>query len=272
MSIVLKGQKIEIPGLVTRSYLDGIPHIKLITDHSPRTRWLQMICAHTHHGTKGKLLPGVGPDTTIDDALARYQVNTKLCVSWDYTVDQNGDVTVQSDPTKTCSWQAGQSGINNRSLGLEMVQTRTGDVYEGQIGKTVLLIDALTALLGIQRVIVWDSSKNAPKTGIVKRLQEDGGIDFVGILGHRNCSKDRGPGDPGDYLFLALKAAGYETFDLDKQEDLKAWKERQKALGIPEADCDGIPGPKTLAALKAAGHKHGMYVRRPIDDLLNPLP
>jgi hypothetical protein len=71
-------------------------------------------------------------------------------------------------------------------------------------------------------------------------------------------------------MYLALQRAGYECFDLDEQEDLKVWKDRQKALGIPVAECDGVPGPKTMEALKAKGHKFGMWVHRPIDDILVP--
>jgi hypothetical protein len=268
MSIVINGKKIEVPGLKTTSHLDGVAHIKYMTDCNPRKQTIRMIIAHTHKGIKGKLLPGTGPNSTTDDALARYQNNTGRHVSWDYTIDKNGDVIAQSDPAKTVAWHAGQHGVNERSLGFEIVQNEDGSVYEGQIDKVVLLIDALTALLGIQRQIVWDSSKGSPKVGIEKRLQMDGGADFVGVAGHRNTSRDRGPGDPGDYLFLALQKAGYECFDLSKGEDLKVWKDRQRALGIPETECDGIPLKKTVEALKQAGHKHGLWVKRPVDDLL----
>lgn len=267
MSIIYNDKRIQVPGLETRSFLDGISWIKAITDFNPRKSPANKIVAHTHDGVKGKVLPGNGPNSTIDDALARYQVNTERMVSWDYTVDTNGAVTVQSDPAKVYSWQAGFPLMNSRSVGFEMIQTSKGDLYQGQLEKTVLLIDALTAIMGIQRQIVWNSSKNCPRVGVVKRLQS-GGTDFIGILGHRNCSADRGPGDPGDHLFYALKAAGYECFDLDNKEDLLAWTERQKNLGIPLAECDGIPGPKTVAALKAAGKKHGLWVSRPIDSLI----
>lgn len=266
MSIVIGNKKIEIPGLKTVSFLDNIAGVKEINHSSARHESIHMIVAHTHKGIPGKLLPGYGPNSTVDDALIRYQVTTDRLVSWDYTIDKNGDVTAQSDPLKVFSWQA--TVVNPRALGFEMIQNENGDLYEGEVEKAVLLIDALTALLGVQRQICWDSSKGAPKTGIVKRLQEDAGQNVVGIVGHRNISRDRGPGDPGDHIFAALKAAGYEFFDLDKQEDLKVWKQRQKDLGIPAENCDGIALKGTVAALKAAGHKHGMYISRPIDDLL----
>lgn len=265
MSIVIGNKKIEIPGLKTVSFLDGVPSVKEINHSSARHESIHMIVAHTHKGIHGQLLTGMGPNSTVDDALIHYQVTTDRAVSWDYTVDKNGDVTAQSDPLRVFSWQA--TVVNPRSLGFEMIQNENGDTYEGEVAQAVLLIDALTALLGIQRQICWDSSHGTPKQGVVKRLQ-DGGQDVVGIVGHRNISTDRGPGDPGDYIFAALKAAGYEFFDLDKAEDTKIWKARQQALGIPVASCDGIPMKGTVAALKAAGHKNGLWVKRPIDDLL----
>jgi hypothetical protein len=267
MSLIINGKKVDVPGLEVHSWLDGPSWIKEITDFSHRSKSIRLIICHTHKGIKGNLLPGSGPGSSVASALVRYQTNTDRSVSWDYTIDNNGVVYCQNDPTKKVSWQAGS--VNAVSLGFELVQNDNGDVYEVQIEKAVLLIDALTALLGIQRQIAWDRSGNKPKVTVCPRL-ESGGSDVVGIAGHRNQTKNRGAGDPGDHIYLALQKAGYECFDLNDGEDLKAWKERQKALGFPDAECDGIPGPKTVAALKAAGKKHGMWVSRPIDALLQP--
>lgn len=262
MSVIINGKQINIPGLNSVSYLDGIKWLKQVTDFNHRSESIRMITAHTHKGIKGNVLPGLGPNTTIDEANARYQVNTDRTVSYDYGIDQNGDVSCQNDPVKKYTWHAGS--VNPRSLGFELIQTANGDLYEGQIQATVLFIDALTALLGIQRQIPWDRARNAPKVGVVARIAS-GGQDVVGIIGHRNQTTNKGPGDPGDALFLALRDAGYECFDMDKGEDQKAWKERQRALGIK---ADGDPLKATVQALKNAGHKHGMWVKRPIDDLL----
>jgi len=264
MSLIIAGKKIEVPGLVVHDWQTGPSWIKEITDFYPRSHPVHLIICHTHKGKVGKLLPGMGPGSSVASALVRYQTNTARSVSWDYTIDTNGEVFCQNDPTKKVSWQAGS--VNGISLGFEMVQLESGELYEGQIEKVVLLIDALTLELGIQRQICWDKAHNKPKITVCPRLAS-GGDDVVGIAGHRNQTNNRGPGDPGDHIFFALQRAGYECFDLTIGEDLQVWKDRQKSLGIR---ADGVPGPNTLAALKAAGHKNGLWVKRPVDDLLKP--
>lgn len=86
---------------------------------------------------------------------------------------------------------------------------------------------------------------------------------MVGIYGHRECSSARGRGDPGDRIMEMLIDVGYEPLDFDADEDLERWKGRQRNLGC--LSVDGIPGPKTCAALRDIGHRHGLLVSRPGD-------
>lgn len=260
MTIIINKQKYEIPDLKTKSWEDNVSWVKYITDKSPRTKPIKNIVLHTHEGIVSKLLSGCGPDSKTDEALARYQVNTERQVSWDYTVDLNGDVICQNDPVMNYSWQAGQ--FNPSSLGIEMVQqTKDGIryLYEEQINKTVLLLDFLTAALGIQRQIAWKDG-NPVLTQVQRIINKN---DFVGIVGHVQLTRDRGAGDPGEHIFNALKAAGYECFNLSINEDIEIWKQRQSSLGMN--DCDGIPGKRTVEELKAKGYKNGLLVQRPID-------
>ena len=277
MSIVFDGVKQEVPGVNSICWDDKNSKVKYVTDKTERKRRIRVIVCHTHHGVLSDLVPGVGPNTTIDESLAKYQVSTDRYVSWDYTVDLNGDVTWQNDPAKHYTWQAGD--INDISLGFEMVQQTTktdskgnptrANLYEEQIKKSVLMIDFLTAKMGIQRQIPWDKKKDKPVAGTLKRLAEENCVDFVGIVGHRNLTGERGPGDPGDAIFYALRDAGYELVDVSSKEDIEVWKDRQKnLLQMGAAEADGIPLDKTVQALKAKGYKHGMLIKRPIDDLI----
>lgn len=274
MSIIFNSKKYEIQGLNTKSWQDGYKNIKYITDKTKRSRAIRMIVIHTHEGIISNLVAGGGRDSTVDETLARYQTNTERSVSWDYTVDMNGDVICQNDPCIDFSWQAGN--VNGFSLGIEMVQDKDPTnsskrvLYSKEIEKTVLLIDTLTAALGIQRQIPWNKKQNKPNLKQIKRLSssEGSGDDLVGIIGHVNITSERGPGDPGDHIFFALRDAGYECFDMDSSEDVNVWKQRQISFGMNEKDCDGIPLNKTVLTLKSKGFKNGMYIQRPIDSII----
>jgi len=276
MTIVLNGLRQEVPGIKSESWLDGNPKIKYITDKDPRNRRIRGIVAHTHEGLSGNLLDGFGPNTTLDERLAMYQVSTDRYVSWDYTIDLNGDITWQNDPAVDCSWHA--YPVNRLTLGFEMIQQVrknaagqmiAGDLYRGQIEKAVLMIDFLTAKLKIQRQIPWDTTLNRPDSRVLDRLKTSGGCgeDVVGVYGHRNITSQKPAGDPGDAIYLALKDAGYELFDYALEQDKTAWKARQQMLGMPASDCDGVALTKTVAALESHGHKFGLWVKRPSDDL-----
>lgn len=269
MTIPINNKDYDVPGLDTISWKDGVySWVKHITDKSPRNRAIKNIIAHTNEGLNSVLEQGFGPSTTIAENLVRYQVNTERQVSWDYTIDRNGTVYVQNDPVINYSWQAGF--VNPSSVGFELVQVKREDgkrvLWSGQIDKTVLLIDFLTATLGIQRQIAWDKSNNKPCLTQIQRVIDSN--NFYGILGHVNLTKDRGRGDPGEHIFNALRDAGYELFDVSLKEDLEVWKERQRSLGLSNAD--GIPGKQTVELIKSSGRsKFGLWVSRPIDQYID---
>lgn len=262
MTIIINTKEYNIPQLTTKSWKDGISWLKYVTDKSSRVKPIKSIVVHTHEGLKSTLIQGCGKPSSTAQALARYQINTERQVSWDYTVDSDGTVLCQNDPVVDYTWQAGS--INPVSLGIEMIQHNengTRSLYSEQIQKTVLLIDFLTAVLGIQRQIPWDKKKDKPVLTQIPRVQSY--KNFYGILGHVQLTKDRGPGDPGDQIFYALRDAGYELFDVDLNEDIEMWKKRQKSLGLVE---DGFPGQDTIKKLKETGNKHGLWIKRLIDD------
>lgn len=270
MSIILNEAKFEIPNVKTTSWLDqeaSVKKINQVTDKNPRATWIRSIVCHTVHGKLGKLLPGKGPEGDLAERYARYQINTQRSVSWDFTCDLDGSWIIQNDPLKFYTWQA--TSVNPHTCGFELVQLDNGDLYEDQIAKAVEFIDFLTAKLGIQRQIPWDIKNNCSPRGIINRIAgSNNGRDVVGIYSHSHQTKNRGYGDCGPWLPAALKKAGYLTFSFDGDDDKAFWKAQQKSLGISEKDCDGIPGPATVRALKASGKAHGMLISRPIDNLI----
>ena len=292
MSIVFDGNQYEIPGVRTVSFLDTVERkIGTKTRVQPafgpaihgklRTEWIRGIVVHTNRGMEaGQIVPG-GKDMGRDIALARYQASSTRVAGWDYTVDTDGSIAVSGDPFDMYTYHAGT--VNSYTVGIEMVQdtNKPWNLYQDGIDSTVLLLDYLTARLGIQRQIMcWDSTSNKFVTGVIpgrlqgpydrksKRNKPPTGGDVVGIYGHRNITTNKGSGDPGNAIFDALRAAGYELMDVGKKQDIEIWKERQKALGLSPDLCNGVPGPETRRALALTGKSYGMWVSRPMDELL----
>lgn len=263
MGIIFKDKNIQIPGLDIKSWLDD-RSIKEVTDKDRRSTWIRAFILHTVHGKLGTVKPGKGPPGPLAERYANYQVNTDRDVSWDYTEDLDGTFLVQNDPSKHYTWQAGSA--NRYTVGMEFVQEQNGDLYSEQLDNGVLFIDAITALFGIQRVIPWDTQADKPITKKIDRLETC--KDFVGVLAHYHQTTNRGPGDPGPHIFYALKAAGYKLFDPRMNEDINFWKAIQRSSGMSVGDSDGIPGPQTRKLLRDTGRKHGMFVPRPIDNLI----
>jgi N-acetylmuramoyl-L-alanine amidase len=146
---------------------------------------------------------------------------------------------------------------NEWSVGHEMKERPGGGVYQATLDAAVEVCLAACRALGIQLQM--------PKLGSytkhpIPRMNEagptPGGPDMVGIFGHRDNTERRGRWDPGDVVFQMLAARGVEQFDFAAGEDLKVWTDRQHVLGLA---ADGVPGPKTVAALKAAGYIDGIW-------------
>jgi hypothetical protein len=141
---------------------------------------------------------------------------------------------------------------NAWSVGYEMKEMPKGEIYQATIDSAVKFTIAACRALGIQ----LQMPKLGSYTGHPIRRMQDGGPDMVGIFGHRDNTERRGKWDPGELVFKALAKAGVEQFDFAHNEDHDVWSMRQKALGLP---ADGVPGPGTLAALKKAGYKDGIF-------------
>jgi len=217
--------------------------------------WVRGIVLHTTHGKYPQTIhPGVG---NAGGALAniKYWNRVPAYASSHLLVDADGRVIQTSDLITEQTWHA--TSVNAVTVGIEIVQGSDGSLFQGQIDTVVHLCDWLTARLGIQRQIPMAYAGKP-----IDRLVH-GGLDVVGVVGHRDQTTNRGRGDPGDLVMDALVAASYERFDMQLGMDLAAWKDRQKFLGFPLASRDGVAGPRVVNALKAKGFVDGIWVRRP---------
>lgn len=273
MAIIVDTVEIEIPGIKTISFRqDGRLRLRFGEDSRRRpARDIRGIVLHTTKGIPGGsdmrqqvIRPGFGPSVDAGLRCSRLWSTSRKNAGAHLVVDFDGAVYCCCDVLLEAAFHAGP--VNTLTIGIEIYQGSSAELYEGQLDTVVRLVDFLTRYFGIQRQVP-ERYRGVP---LSRFSAGDGnnraGRDFYGVYGHRDVSADRGRGDPGSEIFLRLIKAGYEGWDLDAREDVAAWRPRQKALGLGLV-ADGIPGPMTVRALANSGRPHGIWVRRPGDEL-----
>lgn len=272
--LIVGGKEILVPGVNIRNFKDE-PSLALRVgrpdgnnDGKMRTAPVSLIVLHTTKGIPGGsdkreqvIKPGLGPDTKALDRTITYWSTDPTPSGAHMGVDHNGSVACFADLQTVCAYHAGQSEVNNRSIGIEIYQGSNAEIYEGQLDVVRKIVDALTQIFGIQRQIPLDY-RNKP----IPRLSELGGRDLFGVVGHRDVSDQRGKGDPGDAVMAVLANNGYERFDFFSNQDISVWKTRQadiKAKLGRDMYVDGIPGGQTATALKDLGYQYGLWALPP---------
>lgn len=210
MSLVIDGQRIETPGIETVCWLDDPRRAPLVRDGRARRTAPTAVVLHTVTGQPRDpvVLPGLSGPSTRAERYAAYQATTTRDVSWHLTIDTDGTVLQQADLVRWSCWHAGP--VNGWTLGVELVQAPAGALYEGQLTTLVTLLDLVCGRLAIPRRVPV-AAPGVPLRGVARALSGTPGLPpWAGVLGHRNVTSGRGPGDPGDAVFRALLAAGYE--------------------------------------------------------------
>ena len=204
MTLVIDGQRVETPGMETISWLDDakVPRVKDGRRRVPQSA--RAIVLHTVHGKLGPLSDVPSVPSARAERYARYQAGTAREVSWHITVDTDGTIVQSADVAAWTCWHA--TSVNGWTVGIELVQEADGTVYRPQLAAVVALCDLLCARLGIERRV--PARAGVPIVGVVPRLTGTDG-PWSGVFGHRNQTRQRGAGDPGSSVFLALLAAGY---------------------------------------------------------------
>ncbi len=273
MSLIFDGKSVDIPELVSIDFQDN-PKFKLSKrgyHDRPENIWIRGIVIHTRMGIETGLVLSNKADRKWDELVARRWDRSGRMAGAHIAVDADGSYSCMCDIIKHSAHHAGH--VNDFTVGIEMYQGGNGVMYQPTIAATVKIVDVLTRELGIQRQVPVET---APSLRILKggrkpwkksrrlawTMGGKGGEDYTGVYGHRNVTRNRGRGDPGDQIFAELVRLGYEIQSIDNGEDKRAWIARQYKLGVSP---DGIPGPKTRAALEAFGFHRGLYINRPCD-------
>lgn len=259
--VIIDGLPLVVPGIRIRNFHDD-PLITLPReDGTPRTKdEVTLIVLHSTLGAPDQtfrhaqtIIPGLGPSSNAGRALVELWGSDHRCAGAHMAFDFDGMGYCLQDLHRWVTYHA--TTVNRRSIGIEYRQGRArSEFYDGQIFAGACDVDWKTIYFGIQRQIP-KGYRNRP----CKRLAS-GAADFCGVIGHRDQSDDRGAGDPGDAIMASL---GYEAFDLDAGEDLEIWRQRQRWAGMPAAQQDGIPGPKTRGYLIERGFTAGLWALPP---------
>ncbi len=255
------GQLFELPGVTVMGPGD-LPWIRLeARDYRlrPPGTWIRQVMNHT---TWGKwpmpILPGAGPDggeKMIADYWHTSEEGKSQSGGAHIIVDFDGSAVCLVDLALVQAYHATWS--NPFSIGIEMLQTNAGGVYEATLATTVKINRFLCDRFGIPYQVPSRVYDGHPIPRMIK-----GGPDMAGCFGHRDNTEDRGRGDPGDDLTRRLIADGAEPLDFNAREDLHVWRARQRRLVIlgEKLIDDGLAGPQTIAAMRRQGFAHGREI------------
>ncbi len=272
--LVIAGKRVPVPGIDVINFFDD-PKLRLdaadLRQRSSQERsWIHLVVMHTTGGIPGGddmrpqvILPGLGNSSGGGERVVASWTNDKNRPGGAHlVVDFDGQVYCCADLANEAAYHAQKA--NGCSVGIEVVQGHDqAQLYQGQIDAAARLALWVCRLMPIP--IQWQvprSYRGGPVKRFADSLAHHGfGVsylsDVVGIVGHRDLTASRGEGDPGDAVMRAFFAFGCEQFDFGAGEDLATWKDRQAKLGLPNPD--GIPGPKTVEALRGSLHPEGIW-------------
>lgn len=254
MSLLIKGQFIDAD--ITVQQLNGpIP--------LTRTTWPRQILVHkTIADDPEKMLAGAGPSGGAMDTVEDW-AKRKVFYAAHGIFDHDGIFYQLYDLFSHETWSATAS--NPWCIGFEMKELPGGGFYETMMRNAVKVYLRTCRSVGIQMQMQTRGTYSGhPIARMNEHGASPGGPDMVGIFGHRMNTERRGKWDPGEIVWDLLDEAGVHEFDFSKSEDKDFWKEIQsdlKARGLLEyqGEPDGVPGPKTVAALKLDGYIDGIY-------------
>lgn len=222
MSLSIHGQPVDVPGVNTASFLDAhgpprTPHRNARGSHA-----VTGVVIHTVHGLRGGAiaLDAAGaPLVATADSAMRYATyfarKDGRAASAHLIVGDTGRVLCLADLADEMTWHA--SGCNPHTIGIECCQLSDGRLHEATMAALVPLVSWLCERFAIPKRVPMRDGK--PLAGVVKALDQDhggpAGKHWPGVWGHRNSTRNRGPGDPTDTPFLRLLAAGFEGVDPD---------------------------------------------------------
>jgi hypothetical protein len=269
--LLLAGRVVATPGLtVIPPATHGGPAWNVLHpgDYFARPGGVSIIALHTTGGRWPQpILPGAGASGHARQILEMWSGRDRgggefVHSAAPLVVDFDGVVYCAADILWCAAYHA--QLINARSVGVEMCTTARGELYQATIDATARLVALLTwsgidgsGLLPIPAQMPRGPYRGAPLRRLEFAGKQRSGRDVFGVIGHRDQTAGRGRGDPGDAIWTALAALGFEELDYDSGEDLELGGARQRWLvGRGERIAvDGQIGPASLAAARRQGFR-----------------
>src|SRR5262249_47360785 len=242
--LLIAGQLVPTPGItVIPPASHGGPAWNQLDsdDYMARSGVASIIELHTTGGNWPQpVISGGGPAGHARQVLDMYsgrdggggerQHNGAMIV-----VDFDGTIYCAGDVVRLAAYQS--QALNQRAAGIEMCTRADGSIYQATIDATAQLVALLTwcgvpgsGLLPIPAQMPRGHYRGAPLRRLEVSGKQTNGADLVGVVGHRDQTAQRGRGDPGDAIWTALAALGFEGVDYDGGEDLELGRARQLAL------------------------------------------
>jgi len=235
-------------------------------DYMPRTAPISLVVIHSTGGNwPQSIQPGVGEPGHARQILEMWSGRDHgggelVHSAAPLIVDYDGTVYCAADIARTAAYHA--QAVNARAVGIEMCTYPDGSICQATIDATAQLVALLTwsGLPGSGLLPIPAQMPRGPYRGMpLRRLELAGkqsdGRDVVGVIGHRDQTAQRGRGDPGDAIWTALAALGFEGLDYHGGEDLELVRQRQSALAArgEQLEVDGLVGPVSLSAARRQG-------------------
>lgn len=266
--LLIGGKPIPVPGLniISPASAGGPSWCRLDRlDYTTRRSWIRQVILHSTGGLWPQpIAPGAGPGGECARYADIWQSDPQHSAAH-LVVDSAGTVACLADLVTTTAYHAEAS--NPWSIGIEMVQGRDGSLRQATLDATARLVAAICEAVGIPEQMPRGPYRGAPldrmeQIAIGGGRRQLGGPSCVGVFGHRDNTSARGRGDPGDAIWTALAALGFEELDYHCDEDLEVGRARQRALNA-EANrrgetwrplvVDGLVGPASLARARQLG-------------------
>jgi hypothetical protein len=176
------------------------------------------IAIHTRMGINPQKFEKCTKDRNWDFNGVRNASADDRVASWHISIDSDGSYACHMDLVRHKAYHCGQ--CNEVSVGIEMYQGADGTITFETLDACVKIVDTLCFLFKIEKKFpdggtILEEFASGKKTGNAKRDRAylpngKSATEFSGVFGHRNATRNRGKGDPGDEIFNRLEAAGYK--------------------------------------------------------------